>query len=338
MATTTATVNPEWRAAIDAAMHESIMNRDAPAAAAPPPRTPTPPPPKNPRVAPPPAPHKARRGLAPFRFRSTEDNDDEDDDEDSLEDIAPPPRTKLHDKRRAYEEEEEEEEDEDDMFGDEDEEEEDEDEDEDEDDAPASVRSRMRENEKISEEEKLDMLSRLDQLVNEQGYKPVRILTPQDSIEDVRYELFRAEREVARKRAIRSYQKNLVTASVFMEMAANHFGMLNLNGFSKSVLLSIQDYTDTLDDLHTIYKDSFRVRPEVRLVWQLGSSAYLYSLAGGNSAETKVRAAAATSASTHPPVPQRTMGGPSIKPSNANAPPTSPDLAGLAMLTQLLGR
>ena len=329
MATTTATVNPEWRAAIDAAMHESIMNRDAPTSN-PPPRTPTPPP-KNPRIAQPPAPHKARRGLAPFRFRSTEDDDDEDDDEDSLEDIAPPPRTKLHDKRRAYEEEEEEDEEdeeEDDMFGDE----EDEDDEEEDEDAPASVRSRMRENEKISEEEKLDMLVRLQQLIDDGQFKPVRILTPQDSIEDVRYELFRAEREVARKRAIRSYQKNLVTASVGMEFAAQHFGILNLNGFSKSVLLSIQDYTDTLDELHTIYKDSFRMRPEIRLVWQLGSSAYLYSLAGGNSAETKVRAAAASA----PSQPQRPMGGPSIKP--VNAPPTSPDLAGLAMLSQLLGR
>jgi hypothetical protein len=349
MTTAAPTVNPAWRAAIDAAMHESIMNRDPlplpstneQAPPSPPPPPPAPPVPLPPRrfepdlesadesieMTPPQKPTTIARPapFAPFKIKRPHRSSRKSSRRSPPRRRPPTPEPESEEEEEEFEEEIEEEDEDEDNFAFEGGSAGDDDGDGSVGDAHASAR--IQENARLAEEEKMDLLARLNALTDEGAYKPVRVYCMGDRLEDIRYETFRAEREVARKRSVRGMQKNLVTASLGMEILNNHMGFgLNLAGFSKSVLLSIGDYTDVLNELHFIYKDSFRMRPEVRLAWMMASSAYLYHMA----ASTQTPMPTPMPMPTQTPQPQAqahaqpSMGGP------------SQNVQGLAMLTQLL--
>lgn len=52
----------------------------------------------------------------------------------------------------------------------------------------------------LQKEEKYELLGRLQYVIDEKGFKPFRVLGPDDSVEDIRYEVFRANREMTKKR------------------------------------------------------------------------------------------------------------------------------------------
>lgn len=323
-------INPEWRAAIDEAMKKSIMTKQALAndhalqqQAAP---TPTPP-----------------SAIADV----SDDGIEEGDDDEEEEDMPPTPPRRKHKRHREERpsprsffpppppQDDEDEEEFEEEFDEEDEEEE---EDEDDDDNDGA-HERIRESREIQEEEKMDLLVRLQSFIDSGEYKPVRAYTMTDKFEAIRFEVFRAEREVNRKRSIRMMQKALVSTSMGMEVLNRYMGSplgLNLDGYSRSVLISINDYTDILEELHFLYKDSIRLRPEVRLLMMMGSSAYMYSMTRGarQSYQDRESGEPATASRMRGPTTSKSEG------TTASAPPAAsssvPDMAGLAMLSTLL--
>lgn len=154
-------------------------------------------------------------------------------------------------------------------------------------------------NRRIEQDEKMELLSRLHTMMEEKGYKPHRLLTLDDPLEDIRYEHFRATRELGKKRNVRMMQKGLVTIATGVEMFTSYYNplQLRLNGFSKSVLLSIHDYDDIFEELHFKYSDCVSIPVEARFAMMLGSSLWVYHMNNhGN---------------TPPPdTPQPTMSGP----------------------------
>ena len=143
-----------------------------------------------------------------------------------------------------------------------------------------SVRQRLGENEMLQREEKLELLGRLQYYSDEKAFKPFKILTADDSLEDIRYEFFRAQREVNKKRNVKMMQKGLVTVAAGVEMLTNWYNPLNLqiDGFSKSLLLSIREYDEVLEELHWKYCDAMNMPPELKLVVTLGSAMWFYHL------------------------------------------------------------
>jgi hypothetical protein len=140
------------------------------------------------------------------------------------------------------------------------------------------MQDRHRHNREDEENEKYELLSRIQHMVTEKGYKSFRQVGPSDSIHDVRYEFFRAQREISKRTSVKLMSKYLVTFTNIVEMVADHYNPLNLKleGYSKSVLLSMKDYEPILEELHHKYSDSVSVSPELKLVMALASSAFFY--------------------------------------------------------------
>jgi hypothetical protein len=218
-----------------------------------------------------------------------------------------------------------------------------------------SRRSRQnarRERQKIDEEqEKYELLSRLQQLQQEKGYMCFRKLTPNDSIHDVRYEFFRAQRDISKRTNLRLMQKGLVSFTSMVEMLTEYYNPfhLKLNGYSKSVLLSMKDYDPILEELHYKYSESVNLGPEMKLIMALGSSMFFYH-AGHNMVtndDSQPRVVPVPMSKPSSLKTQTTMRGPSINRVSVaddeddnprrNAP-TMPMPDPLSMLTGLMGQ
>lgn len=134
--------------------------------------------------------------------------------------------------------------------------------------------------ERMEKEEKLELLGKLHYHIDEKNFRPFRDLGPDDSIEDIRYEVFRAQRDASKKRNIKYMQKGLVTVANGIELLNNFYkpmGM-SLEGYSKSVLLSIHEYDEIFEELHWKWCDSFSVPAEAKLLMTLVSSVWFFHM------------------------------------------------------------
>ena len=208
-------------------------------------------------------------------------------------------------------------------------------------------RSRRVSQKEEEEQEKYELLARLSSLEEEKGYKPVRKVSTKDSIHDVRYEFFRAQRDVSKRTSIKLMQKYLVTFTAVVEMLADWYNPhnLKLSGYSKSVLLSIKDYESILEELHYKYSGSVGLAPELKLVIALSSSIFFYHT--GNKFSTEPRPHQPSPRTQQDPrpscPPQGTMRGPRMRsegsvpsPFTASVLPTAPQLNPLSMLMPMM--
>lgn len=215
-----------------------------------------------------------------------------------------------------------------------------------------ATQKRLEENLTLQREEKLELLGRLQYLTDEKGFKPFRVLGPDDALEDIRYEVFRANREMTKKRNVKMMQKALVTVGAGVEMMNSWYNPLNLrlDGFSKSLLLSIREYDEIFEELHWKYCDSVAMPPEMKLVMTLGSSLWFFHMS--NHAAIPATPAATSNPPPPPPppttmpaneAPQRRMNGPRMQssaPDMGGSIPAGMDmtslLSGLGMVQSLM--
>lgn len=202
-----------------------------------------------------------------------------------------------------------------------------------------ATKKRIQENLALQKEETYELLGRLQYLIDEKGFKPFRVLGPDDSLEDIRYEVFRANREMTKKRNVKMMQKALVTVGAGVEMMNSWYNPLNLrlDGFSKSLLLSIREYDEVLEELHWKYCDAVTMPPEMKLIMTLGSSMWFFHISNHSTIPST------TNNSPPPPppttaaseAPQRRMNGPR---SSTNPPPSrGPEPSSLDMTTLMSG-
>lgn len=230
-----------------------------------------------------------------------------------------------------------------------------------------SVKARLEQNRNLQREEKMELLGRLHYFMDEKGFRPFKVLGPEDSLEDIRYEVFRAQRELSKKRNVKFMQKALVSAGAGLEMANSMYNPLGLrlDGFSKSLLLSIKDYDEIFEELHWKYCDTVSMPPELRLVMTLGSSIFFYHLSNNGAPSRNgerpgpgampmspprmdPRAAAAQPASQRPMQPpmqppmQRKMAGPRARMGGEVSSSSGPNvdmstlMSGLSMVNTLI--
>lgn len=192
-----------------------------------------------------------------------------------------------------------------------------------------ATRKRLEENLVLQREEKLELLGRLQYLTDEKGFKPFRVLGPDDALEDIRYEVFRANREMTKKRNVKMMQKALVTVGAGVEMMNSWYNPLNLrlDGFSKSLLLSIREYDEIFEELHWKYCDSVAMPPEMKLVMTLGSSLWFFHMSN----HTTIPATPAATSNPVPPPPFTTVPATDVPQRRMNGPRTqssAPDMGG----------
>ena len=207
----------------------------------------------------------------------------------------------------------------------------------------------------VEREEKLELVGRLQYYVNERGFRPFRELTADDPVEDLRYEVFRASREQDKRRNIKLMQRGLVTASTILEMAHHRWNPLGLrlDGYSKSMLLTIHDFDDIFEELHWKYCDNMSLPVEMKLFLSLISSVYFFHMSGSpppQPAAHHPQQPPPPSASAHvnmnnmppPTVPapapagtQPRMSGPRVVPSSAAAMPPPPMMPSMDLLSGL---
>ncbi|KAG5184027.1 hypothetical protein JKP88DRAFT_244897 [Tribonema minus] len=130
--------------------------------------------------------------------------------------------------------------------------------------------------------EKAELLAKMNQLERE-GFPPIKRMTVNTALDDIRYELYRQTREANRARNLKSMRNYLVTASSLIEMANANFNPfeLNLNGFSSAIMNSIEDYDPTLLALHHKYAGrGSGMAPEWQLAMSLTFAAIVHHTSG----------------------------------------------------------
>ncbi len=190
----------------------------------------------------------------------------------------------------------------------------------------------------IEREEKLELLGRLQFFMQEKGFQPLRALGPDDPIEDIRYEVYRANRDMSKKRNIKLMQKGLVTLTAAIEQISCYWNPLHLRleGYSKSTLLTIRDWDDIFEELHWKWADQMAVPVEVKLILTLLSSIWFFHTSNNMHASYRQE--------SPPPTPkqQPKMSGPNIPrppPPPQEMPPMNIGnlMNGLGMIQTILG-
>jgi len=126
--------------------------------------------------------------------------------------------------------------------------------------------------------EKLELLNRIN-VLEKSGYPPCKRMTSITPLDEVRYELYRITREVNKEKSVKWLSETLVTGVRGLEMANtkyNPFG-LKLGGFSRNVLLNLDEYKPALLALHTRWgSQSSSTHPLLQLLMTLVGSALFH--------------------------------------------------------------
>lgn len=156
--------------------------------------------------------------------------------------------------------------------------------------------------------------------MREKGFQPLRALGPDDPIEDIRYEVFRATRDATKKRNVKLMQKGLVTLTAGIEQLTRHWNPLHLklDGYSKSTLLTIRDWDDIFEELHWKWADSVSMPVEMKLILTLLSSIWFFHMSNSSSSRPTTFA----SMPSVPPMPSPPA--PFVVPTEAFVPPPPP--------------
>ncbi len=148
----------------------------------------------------------------------------------------------------------------------------------DEEDEIESVPERPKTYEEIMAE-KQEYLFKLDRL-EKQGYRVSRKYTLASNLDDIRYEYDRIKRQRDVEKSIRMYRKGLMAVTSGIEYLNKKFDPLDikLDGWSESQMENIADYDEVFEELHDKYSDSIQMAPELKLLFMVGGSAFMFHL------------------------------------------------------------
>jgi hypothetical protein len=187
--------------------------------------------------------------------------------------------------------------------------------------ARSSQRSR-RNNSRDLQNEKIELLARITGL-NRSGYPSTKKFTVKDDLDEIRYECYRLQRESNLKRSTKFMQKGFVSMTAFLEMLNQTYDpfRVNLDGFSKSIMLSIDEYTEIFEDIHHKWTGKSRFPPELHLVIAFVSSAVFHH--AGNCMKDNMKS------SNKKTTPTTTQGATATPGTQG---PAAPDLASIAKM------
>jgi hypothetical protein len=138
------------------------------------------------------------------------------------------------------------------------------------------VPSKSYEDERKEREEILYQLEKMRRL----GVQGIKRFNMSSDLDEMRYELNRIKKEKNVEASIKFQRNAMMTFVTGVEYATDYFGLFsgNMKGWSENVYESINDYDEVFEELHEKYAHRGTVAPEIRLLWMLGGSAFMYHL------------------------------------------------------------
>jgi hypothetical protein len=100
------------------------------------------------------------------------------------------------------------------------------------------------------------------------------------SLDEMRAELDRLKRDREIDQSIKFQRKVMMTLVTGTELLNNRFDPIGarLEGWSESVNDGIDDYDDIFEELHNKYKGKSNIPPEIKLLFMLGGSAFMFHM------------------------------------------------------------
>lgn len=132
----------------------------------------------------------------------------------------------------------------------------------------------------VSEEEiinaKREYLYQFDRL-EKKGIRLPRKFTMASSLEDMKQELDRLKKDREIDNSIKFQRKTMITVVSGIELLNSFFNTgAKLDGWSEHVNEGIDDYDDIFEELHEKYKGKAKIAPEIKLLFMLGGSAFMF--------------------------------------------------------------
>ena len=127
--------------------------------------------------------------------------------------------------------------------------------------------------------EKQDILFQFQRL-EKRGVHVPKDFTMSSDIDDLRYEFNRIREQLKIDNSISFSRKGLMFVVSALEMMNTKYDPLNieLDGWSENVMDSMNEYDDIFEELYYKYKDSSNMSPEMRLLFSLSGSAFMFHI------------------------------------------------------------
>lgn len=124
---------------------------------------------------------------------------------------------------------------------------------------------------------KRELLYQFDRM-EQKGIRLPRKYTLASSLEEMKLELERIKRDREADASVKFQGKMLMACVTGIEFLNNRFDPfdIKLDGWSES--LDMNDYNDIFEELHEKYKGKAKMAPELKLLFSLGGSAFMFHL------------------------------------------------------------
>ena len=126
--------------------------------------------------------------------------------------------------------------------------------------------------------EKEDILLKLEKL-NRMGISTKKF-NLSSNIDEMRFEYNRVKNERETEMSVKFQKKMLMACITGIEFLNGRFDPfdLKLDGWSESVHENINDYNEVFEELHEKYKDRASMAPELKLLFMIGGSGFMFHL------------------------------------------------------------
>jgi len=127
--------------------------------------------------------------------------------------------------------------------------------------------------------EKAEMLYQFDRM-EKKGMKVPKKFTMDSRLSDMKEEFDRIRRDKEVDMSIAFQRKMMLACVTGVEFVNTKFDPFDvkLDGWSESIHESVDDYDDIFEELHHKYKSKSKMAPELKLLFSLGGSAFMFHL------------------------------------------------------------
>jgi hypothetical protein len=126
---------------------------------------------------------------------------------------------------------------------------------------------------------KREMLYQFERL-ERKGMQLPKKFTMASNLEEMKLELDRLRRDRDVDQSVKFQRKVMMTTVTGMELLNNKFDPVGarLDGWSESINDNIDDYDEVFEELHDKYKGKAKMAPELKLMFMLGGSAFMFHM------------------------------------------------------------
>jgi hypothetical protein len=112
------------------------------------------------------------------------------------------------------------------------------------------------------------------------GMQLPKKFTMASSLEEMKLELDRLKKDREIDQSVKFQRKVMMTVVTGAELLNNKFDPIGarLDGWSESINDNIDDYDDVFEELHDKYKGKAKMAPELKLMFMLGGSAFMFHM------------------------------------------------------------